>query len=171
MKTLPKAVYPGSFDPLHNGHLDVIERISGMFDEVTVTVFVNASKTALFSADERTAMVKAATAHIPNLHVDQSQDLLVRYVRQIGARVIVRGLRAVLDFDYEFQFALMNKRMAPDIDTLFILTSEHYSYLSSTIVKELASYGADVADLVPPACQRRLIEKFGVGKRLERDGE
>ncbi len=158
------AVYPGSFDPLHNGHVDVIERISAMFDELVVTVFVNQNKRALFSVDERCAVVARATAHLPNVRVDQSDDLLVRYVHAQGAQVIVRGLRAVLDFDYEFQFALMNKRMAPDIETLFILTSERYSYLSSTIVKELASYGADVTTLVPKACQEALTVKYLQGR-------
>lgn len=161
MTAVRKAVYPGSFDPVHNGHLDVIERISAMFDEVMVTVFVNSSKASLFSAEERSAMVRESTSHLPNVRVDQSNDLLVRYVRSCQARVIVRGLRAVLDFDYEFQFALMNKRMAPDIDTLFILTNERYSYLSSTIIKELASYRADVSALVPWASERGLVNKFG----------
>ena len=169
MTAVRKAVYPGSFDPVHNGHLDVIERISAMFDEVMVTVFVNSSKASLFSAEERSSMVREATLHLPNVRVEQSHDLLVRYVRSCHARVIVRGLRAVLDFDYEFQFALMNKRMAPEIDTLFILTNERYSYLSSTIIKELASYRADVSALVPLASERGLADKFG--KEVDRNGQ
>ncbi len=154
------ALYPGSFDPLHNGHLDVIERVSRIFDEVVVVVFINSAKRALFAPQERMQMVDEATRHLSNVRVDHSSDLLVRYAARVGAHVIVRGLRAVLDFDYEFQIALMNKRMAADIDTLFILTGEHYSYLSSTIVKELASYGADVTALVPPAVVAGLQEKF-----------
>lgn len=114
-------------------------------------------------------MVREATLHLPNVRVEQSHDLLVRYVRSRHARVIVRGLRAVLDFDYEFQFALMNKRMAPEIDTLFILTNERYSYLSSTIIKELASYRADVSALVPLASERGLVDKFG--KEVDRNGQ
>lgn len=160
----PKALYPGSFDPFHNGHLDVVERVARMFDEVVVVVFVNRGKPSLFTPDERSQMILAATSHLPNVRVDQSRDLVVRYAHQAGASVIVRGLRAVLDFDYEFQIALMNKRMAEDVDTLFLLTSEHYSYLSSSIVKELAAYHADISPLVPPAIQEVLMRKFEVGK-------
>lgn len=154
--TARAALYPGSFDPIHQGHIDVIERVSRLFDTVVVAVFVNSAKEPWFSADERVAMVREATRHLANVRVDQSADLLVRYAAQAGVDVVVRGLRAVLDFDYEFQTALMNKRMAPGLETLFILTNERYSYLSSTIVKELARYGADLAGLVPEAAERRL---------------
>jgi pantetheine-phosphate adenylyltransferase len=154
------AVYPGSFDPIHNGHVDVIERCAKLFDTLVVAVFVNPAKTPLFSADERVSLVKSVTDHIPNVVVERSEDLLVRYAQRLHADVIVRGLRAVLDFDYEFQIALMNKKMAPELETVFILTGEKYSYLSSTLVKELASYHADISTLVPAAVAGALNDKF-----------
>ncbi|AUW94515.1 MAG: pantetheine-phosphate adenylyltransferase [Sulfobacillus thermosulfidooxidans] len=154
------AVYPGSFDPIHLGHVDVIERAAKLFDTLIVAVFVNVGKTPRFSAEERMQLVQAATQHIPNVRVEKSEDLLVRYAQERQVEAIVRGLRAVLDFDYEFQIALMNKKMAPDLETIFILTSEKYSYLSSTLVKELASYHADVKGLVPPVVALALQEKF-----------
>ncbi len=154
------AVYPGSFDPIHNGHVDVIERCAKLFDMVIVVVFVNPAKTPLFTAEDRVSMVRGVMEHIPNVDVDSSKDLLVRYAKERHADAIVRGLRAVLDFDYEFQFALMNKKMAPDLETVFILTGEKFSYLSSTLVKELASYQADVSTLVPPLVNFALEQKF-----------
>ncbi|MHB1954548.1 MAG: pantetheine-phosphate adenylyltransferase [Sulfobacillus sp.] len=154
------ALYPGSFDPIHNGHLDVIERAARMFGSLRITVFVNSSKAPLFSAEERVALVKAATSHIPGIVVEQSRDLLVRYAQNEGIDVIIRGLRAVLDFDYEFQIALMNRKLAPTIETIFMLTSEHHAYLSSTLVKELARYGADIEALVPSPVAAALVAKF-----------
>ncbi len=155
-----RALYPGSFDPIHNGHLDVIERAARTYGGLTVTVFVNSSKTPLFDAEERVNLVAMATRHIPGVVVDQSRDLLVRYAKNRSINVIIRGLRAVLDFDYEFQIALMNRKMAPDIETIFMLTSEHHAYLSSTLVKELARYGAEVQDLVPEPVIAALTKKF-----------
>lgn len=154
------AVYPGSFDPIHDGHVDVIERAAKLFDTLIVAVFVNVGKTPRFSAEERLFLVRESTKHIPNIIVEQSEDLLVRYAQERGAEAIVRGLRAVLDFDYEFQIALMNKKMAPELETVFILTGEKYSYLSSTLVKELASYHADISTLVPAAVAVALHDKF-----------
>lgn len=154
------AVYPGSFDPIHDGHVDVIERAAKLFDTLIVAVFVNVGKTPQFSAEERLFLVRESTKHIPNIIVEQSEDLLVRYAQKRGAEAIVRGLRAVLDFDYEFQIALMNKKMAPELETVFILTGEKYSYLSSTLVKELASYHADISTLVPVAVAGALHDKF-----------
>lgn len=154
------AVYPGSFDPIHDGHVDVIERAAKLFDTLIVAVFVNVGKTPRFSAEERLFLVRESTKHIPNIIVEQSEDLLVRYAQKRGAEAIVRGLRAVLDFDYEFQIALMNKKMAPELETVFILTGEKYSYLSSTLVKELASYHADISTLVPAAVAGALHDKF-----------
>ncbi len=154
------AVYPGSFDPIHLGHVDVIERAAKLFDTLIVAVFVNTAKTPLFNESDRLHMVREATKHISNVSVESSDDLLVRYVQKRGAGAIVRGLRAVLDFDYEFQIALMNKKMAPDLETIFILTGEKYSYLSSTLVKELASYGAELKNLVPTQVELALNEKF-----------
>ncbi|MCY0878004.1 MAG: pantetheine-phosphate adenylyltransferase [Firmicutes bacterium] len=154
------AIYPGSFDPVHNGHLDVIERAAHIFDRVIVAVFANAAKRPLFDAGVRVAMVREATEAWQNVTVEEGHGLLVNYARAQGATVIIRGLRAVLDFDYEFQFALMNKKMAPDIETIFMLTSESHAYLSSTLIKELASYHADVASLVPEPVNRRLRQYF-----------
>lgn len=154
------ALYPGSFDPIHNGHLDVIERAARMFQSLRITVFVNSSKAPLFSAEERVELVRAATRHIPGVTVEQSRDLLVRYAEAQGFGIVIRGLRAVLDFDYEFQIALMNRKMAPGVETIFMLTSEHHAYLSSTLVKELARYGADVSELVPAPVASALIQKF-----------
>ncbi|MCY0898604.1 MAG: pantetheine-phosphate adenylyltransferase [Firmicutes bacterium] len=155
------AIYPGSFDPLHNGHLDVIERAAAIFDRVIVAVFANASKRPLFDAPVRVDMVRESTADWSNVAVEEGQGLLVNYARNKGATVIIRGLRAVLDFDYEFQFALMNKKMAPDIETIFMLTGETHAYLSSTLIKELASYHADVRSLVPEPVNQRLVQYFG----------
>ncbi|HBQ95798.1 MAG: pantetheine-phosphate adenylyltransferase [Firmicutes bacterium] len=154
------AVYPGSFDPIHLGHVDVIERAAKLFDTLIVAVFVNTAKTPLFSDSERLQMVRESTKHIPNVIIERSEDLLVRYAQKRGVDAIVRGLRAVLDFDYEFQIALMNKKMAPNLETIFILTGEKYSYLSSTLIKELASYGAELKNLVPPHVESQLVQKF-----------
>ncbi|MCY0881601.1 MAG: pantetheine-phosphate adenylyltransferase, partial [Firmicutes bacterium] len=127
---------------------------------LTVAVFVNSGKHPLFDAAQRIALVREATAHIANVHVDISTDLLASYVQAHAIQVIIRGLRAVLDFDYEFQIALMNKRMAPNADTVFMLTNERHSYLSSTIIKELASYGADVSSFVPAEVATALSRKY-----------
>lgn len=153
------AVYPGSFDPLHNGHVDVIERAAQVFDTVVVAVFANVGKRPLFDAAERVALARHSIA-APNVQIAEGSGLLVDYARSIKAQVILRGLRAVLDFDYEFQFALMNKRMAPDIETVFMLTAENHAYLSSTLIKELAGYHADIAGLVPGPVAERLARHF-----------
>ena len=153
------AVYPGSFDPMHNGHADVIERTAKVFDSVVVAVFANAGKKPLFEASERVELVRESIT-APNARVAEGSGLLVDYARQVGAGVIIRGLRAVLDFDYEFQFALMNKRMAPDIETIFMLTAENHAYLSSTLIKELAGYHADITGLVPAPVAERLVRHF-----------
>lgn len=155
-----RALYPGSFDPIHNGHLDVIERAARIYGGLTVTVFVNSSKTPLFDAEERVHLVYEATRHLHGIVVEQSRDLLVRYAESRGIDVVIRGLRAVLDFDYEFQIALMNRKMAPGIETIFMLTSEHHAYLSSTLIKELARYGADVEGLAPEPVIQALTQKF-----------
>ncbi|MCY0863440.1 MAG: pantetheine-phosphate adenylyltransferase [Sulfobacillus sp.] len=162
MKT--QALYPGSFDPLHNGHLDVIERASRIFDHLVVTVFVNAAKHPVFDPETRVRLVREATSHLPNVSVEESHELLVTYAEQRGIRIIIRGLRAVLDFDYEFQIALMNKKLSPGLETIFMLTNESHAYLSSTLIKELASYRADVSALVPPSVNQALKEHFGAGQ-------
>lgn len=154
------AVYPGSFDPIHNGHVDVIARAAKVFDTVVVAVFANAGKKALFDAETRAALVRESIP-LPNVRVTEGTGLLVDFARREGAGVIIRGLRAVLDFDYEFQFALMNRRMAPDVETIFLLTAENHAYLSSTLIKELAGYQADVTELVPPPVAEQLVRQFG----------
>ncbi|MDA8146158.1 MAG: pantetheine-phosphate adenylyltransferase [Thermaerobacter sp.] len=159
------ALYPGTFDPVTNGHLDVIERAAPLFGRLVVTVFRNSGKRPLFSAVERVDMLREVTAHLENVEVDSFEGLTVDYARRRGARVLVRGLRAVLEFDYEFQMALMNKTLAENLETVFILTSSQYSYLSSTIIKELASYGAPLTGLVPPSVEERLRQKFDAGRR------
>ena len=143
------AVYPGSFDPITNGHLDIIKRAARIFDKLYVAVMVNSSKTPAFSLDERIEMIKKVTSHYDNVVVDSSSGLLVNYLKEKNADVIVKGLRAVSDFEYEFQMALMNHKLEKNIETLFMMTSGKYSYLSSSIVRELARHGGNLQDLVP----------------------
>ena len=152
------AVYPGTFDPLTNGHLDIIERGSRLFDSIIVAILGNPDKDPLLRIDERKALIEAATARLPNVRVESFSGLLADYARSRKARVIVRGLRAVSDFEYEFQMALMNRRLNPDMETVFMAPNEAYSYLSSRLVKEVVSLGGNVRGLVPPAVER-LIER------------
>lgn len=154
------AVYPGSFDPITCGHLDVIERSSKLFDRLIVTVFRNPSKNHMFSMEERVEMVREATAHLKNVEVDCFDGLLIEYAASKNADVIIKGLRAVSDFLYEFQMALVNKKLEPGIETVFVMTSPQYSYLSSSMVRELAGFGACVKGLVPPNVERRLKARF-----------
>ncbi len=155
------AVYPGSFDPLTNGHLDIIVRASRCFDHLYVVVFENNEKTALFTAAERKAMIEDVCSDIPNVEVDSSSGLLVEYAKEKGAHVIVKGLRAVSDFDYEFKMAIMNKKMRPEIETMFMMTSQEHLYLSSSLVKEVSSYGGSIKDLVPPKIEKIVSERIG----------
>jgi pantetheine-phosphate adenylyltransferase len=148
-------VCPGSFDPVTNGHLDVVERASRLYDEVTVAVLVNDSKAGLFEVPERIEMLQEVTAGLGNVKVDSFQGLLVDYCRERGIPVVVKGLRAVSDFDYELQMAQMNNRLT-GIETLFVATNPEYSFLSSSLVKEVATRGGDVAGLVPDAVLPRL---------------
>ena len=143
-----RAIYPGSFDPITNGHLDVIERASGLFDEVTIAVMMNSSKNGLFTIDERVSMINDSISHLTNVKVDTWSGLLVDYCRAHGIKAIVKGLRAVSDFDYELQMAQMNLQLK-GVDTLFMATTPAYSFLSSSLVKEIANYGGDVSALVP----------------------
>ena len=154
------AVYPGSFDPATYGHLDVIRRASVSFDKVIVGVLHNSAKSPLFSVEERVNMLKNVVSDIPNVKVVGFGGLLVDYARQNDIKVIVRGLRAVTDFEYELQIAQSNRKVAPDIDTVFLTTNIQYSYLSSSIVKEYASFGVDVKDFVPEPIQDILKERF-----------
>jgi pantetheine-phosphate adenylyltransferase len=154
-----RAVCPGSFDPITNGHLDVIERASKFFDEVVVAVGINVSKNRLFEPEERVEMIREATASVPNVTVDTFSGLIVDFCKAHGVQAIVKGLRAVSDFDYELQMGQMNRSLA-DVDTLFMPADPHYSFLSSSLVKEVATYGGDVAGLVPEAVLRRLRERL-----------
>ncbi|MGH7266071.1 MAG: pantetheine-phosphate adenylyltransferase [Candidatus Rokuibacteriota bacterium] len=156
-----RAVYPGSFDPITNGHLDLIERSLRIFDHLVVAVVTNPAKTSLFSDAERVDMIRESTRTLGSIEIMVFEGLLVDFVRRVGARAIVRGLRAVSDFEYEFQMALMNRHLSEDIETVFLMPHEAYSYLSSRLVKEVAGYGGAVTSLVPPGVNARLAEKFG----------
>ena len=162
------AVYPGSFDPVTNGHLDIISRGSRLFDRVVVAILRNSDKKPLFGLAERIRILKHATAGIPNVQVDSFDGLLVDYARRLGARVIVRGLRALSDFEYEFQMALMNRRLDSSIETVFMMPSETYSYLSSRLVKEVVRLGGSVEGLVPREVETRL--GASLGNPAEREG-
>ena len=158
-RRLSKAVYPGSFDPITNGHLDIIERGLKVFDEVVIAILRNPEKQALFTVDERAAIIRETYRRQPRVKVDTFSGLLVDYAVKVKATVIVRGLRAISDFEFEFQMALMNRRLNPRIETVFMMPAESYSYLSSRLVKEVFALGAPVEELVPPAAHRRLKEK------------
>ncbi|MBE3593449.1 MAG: pantetheine-phosphate adenylyltransferase [Candidatus Carbobacillus altaicus] len=157
------AVYPGSFDPVTYGHLDIIERSVKVFDRVIVAVLINRSKQPLFTIEERVKLLKEATAHLKNVEIDCFSGLLVDYMRRRSARTIVKGLRAITDFEYEMQMALINKNLDHEIETFFMMTSKEFSFLSSSIVKEVARYGGPVGDLVPPCVVSALKEKFSPG--------
>jgi len=156
------AVYPGSFDPITNGHLDIIQRGLEVFDQVIIAVARNSEKKALFTTDERIHMIQRVIGDNPRLKVDTFEGLLVNYVVSQGARVILRGLRAVSDFEYEFQIAQMNHAVQQEVETLFMMTSVPYGYLSSSIVKEVASLGGDIAALVPGPVLDALRDKFSL---------
>ncbi len=156
------AIYPGSFDPITNGHLDLIERGLKIFDEIIVTIAVNPIKQPLFTIEERVELIREVLNDHPRVKIDHFTGLLVDYVRRQNTNVILRGLRAVSDFDYEFQLALMNRRLAPEIETVFLMTSLKWVFLSSSILKEAVSLGGVVEDIVPPVVFQRLREKFGL---------
>ena len=156
---MKKAIYPGSFDPFTNGHLDILNRACAVFDEVIVLVAVNASKKTLFSLQERVEILKAALAGKENVRIDSYEGLTVDYARQVGARHIIRGLRAVTDFEYEFQLASANRFANPDIDMVFFMASSDHSFVSSSVVKELRANGVDVSPLVPPAVLNAFTKK------------
>ncbi|HEY9576373.1 MAG TPA: pantetheine-phosphate adenylyltransferase [Pseudobacillus sp.] len=153
------AVCPGSFDPITNGHLDIIQRGAKIFDKVYVVVLSNSSKKPLFSVEERKALISEVTKHLPNVEVDSYNGLLVDYAKEREAKAILRGLRAVSDFEYEMQITSMNRVLDDNLETFFMMTNSQYSFLSSSIVKEVAKYDADISDLVPPAVEEALKAK------------
>lgn len=155
------AVYPGSFDPVTNGHLDLIERGAEIFDQLIVAVARNLEKDPLFPVNERVEMLHAVTFDLKNVEVDVFDGLLMEYARQQNASVILRGIRAISDYEYELQMAMMNRKIEPQIETVFMLPGEAYSYLSSRLVKELARLGGPIKDLVPPLVEERLRAKVG----------
>ncbi len=154
------AVYPGSFDPITNGHLDIIHRAATMFDRLVVAVLRNTEKQCLFSIEDRVTLIRESLQGVPNVEVDAFDGLLVEYVRAKGARHILRGIRALSDFEYEFQMALMNRRLAPEVDTVFLMPREEYTYLSSRLVREVARLGGPVEGLVPAPVARLLKERM-----------
>jgi pantetheine-phosphate adenylyltransferase len=155
------AVYPGSFDPIHNGHLDIIERCRPMFDEVVIAVLHNEEKKPLFSVEERMEMIRSLVGADGIFRVESFSGLLVEFMEQIRAHTIVRGLRAVSDFEYEFQMALMNRHLNPRIETVFMMPKEEYSYVSSRLLKEVSRFGAEIRGLLPPSVHERLRQKQG----------
>jgi pantetheine-phosphate adenylyltransferase len=156
------AVFPGSFDPITNGHVDIIERGTRLFDRIVVAVLVNETKTPLFTPAERVAMIRAVFADHPAVEVETFDGLLVDYARGRGANAIVKGLRAVADFEYESQMALMNRRLAGDVDTVFLMPAERFAYTSSRLIKEVVRLGGDVHGLVPALVEDRLRNKFAL---------
>jgi pantetheine-phosphate adenylyltransferase len=157
MKT---AIYPGSFDPVTSGHLNIIRRAASIFDKLIVCVMVNAGKNPMFTLNERVELIRRVTKDLPNVEIDCSSELLAEYARRKGSCVIVKGLRAVSDFESEFQMAMVNHKLNPDLDTMFLTAEHQYTYLSSSMVKELASYGADLTEFLPdeiiPDVQKRI---------------
>jgi pantetheine-phosphate adenylyltransferase len=157
------AIYPGTFDPITNGHVDIVRRALALFDRVIVAVAENVRKAPLFTLDERRAMIRASVGDDPRIEVDSFTGLLVDYARRRQARAVIRGLRALADFEYEFQFAHMNRHLAPDVETIFLMTSEESFYVSSSLVKEVATMGGDISRIVPAP----VVEAF---KRKRKDG-
>jgi pantetheine-phosphate adenylyltransferase len=155
------AVYPGTFDPITNGHSDIVERAARLFDRVIVAIAANADKTPVFSLEERVALAKTALSHVQGVEVCSFDCLLVEFIRQHSAQVILRGLRAVSDFEYEFQLASMNRQLAPDIETMFLTPAEQYAFVSSSLVREIAGLGGDVSSFVHTKVMAALRERLG----------
>jgi len=155
------AVYPGSFDPITLGHLNIIRRAAGIFDELIVCVMVNSDKRPLFSVEERVELISRTVSRFPNVTAEASDDLVVEFMRKRGAKVIIKGLRAVSDFDWEFQIAMVNRKLDQSIETLFMPSSEKYTFLSSSVVKEMAKYGADLETFVPHEIIGDVVKKAG----------
>src|SRR5262245_20149574 len=159
------AIFPGSFDPLTNGHVDIVLRSAHLFERILVAVLVNPDKHPLFSADERVAIIREVFREYPNVEVDAFDGLLVEYARDRRASAIVRGIRAVSDFEFEFQMALMNRHLEPALETVFMMPAGQYTYLSSRLIKEVFSLGGDIAGLVPAVVEQRMREKHIAGVR------
>ena len=157
---MKKVIYPGTFDPVTNGHIDIIQRATDLFDELLVTVAKNPTKTSLFSTEERVLMLKESLKDYPTVSVDFHDGLVVDHAKEVGAIGIIRGLRAISDFEYEFQMALMNRKLDENIRTIFLMPSEKYTYLNSTIIRNLAQFQADVSDFVPDVVVKKLKEKY-----------
>ena len=155
------ALYPGSFDPVTVGHLDIAARASALFDKVVVSVYDTPSKNLLFTTSERVELFESSCAHLPNVEVVKYSGLTVRYAREIGARVIVRGLRSGFDFEYEFEMAFMNRKLEPEVDLVCFMTSQDYMFVSASLLKEVAKLGGDIREMVPPKVAEALYEKFG----------
>jgi len=155
------AIYPGSFDPLTNGHLDLIERGSKIFDELIVAILRNPEKDPLFTLDERLEMLTAMTCHRENVRVDSFEGLTVDYAMRVNASAVLRGIRAISDYEYELQMALMNRKLEPRLETVFMMPAEAYSYLSSRLVRQVATLGGSIKDLVPDLVEKKLREKLG----------
>ncbi len=157
---MSKVIYPGTFDPVTYGHIDIVQRASELFDEVVVTIAKNPAKSFMFTVEERLEMLKKSLEHLKNVKVDSFNGLVVEHAKAIGAVGIIRGLRAVSDFEDEFQMALMNRKLEETITTVFLMPNEKYTYLNSTIVRQLASFGADISSFVPKCVAEKLYEKF-----------
>lgn len=156
-----KAVYPGSFDPLTNGHIDIIKRVAKLYDEISVAVLINTNKKELFSIEERVKLIENEIKDLPNVRVDSFHGLLVNYCEANEIGVIIRGLRAVSDYEYEMQIAQMNRSLSQAVETVFLMTNTKYSFLSSSIVKEVARFGGNIAEIVPGPVAEKLKEKYG----------
>jgi pantetheine-phosphate adenylyltransferase len=161
------AIYPGSFDPITNGHMDIIKRGLGLFDKIIVAILNNSSKSPLFSVEERIEILKESLKDLPNIEVDTFSGLLVDYAAQKKATAILRGMRAVSDFEYEFQLALMNRRLNRKVETVFLMTGLRWIFTSSSIIKEAARFGGDISGMVPPFAYGKIKEKFGLPLRTE----